>query len=222
MKPRPTNRHGIRLRKRFAKIRDNRFVFVTEREVAYTNNASESALRPSVVFRKVTNGFGSVWGADPFAGVRSVIRSPASAPSLTPDDTNTSSRFRPSATPWTDAPLSSPHRFIRVSNYLYLSSDSYFTARAAGPLGRRPARPSRNEWRAWLERHVVDAGEVEEHEVGVKAGEASRSEPTVTLAPRSSMARTGAMPEPRRRLLPGLWVTEAPASACRRSRSNTI
>ena len=63
---------------------------------------------------------------------------------------------------------------------------------------------------------------VEEHEVGVKAGEASRSEPTVTLAPRSSMARTGAMPEPRRRLLPGLWVTEAPASACGRGRSNTI
>lgn len=76
-----------------------------------------------------------------------------------------------------------------MSNYLYLTSDSYFTSRAAGPLGRRPARPSRNEWRAWLERHVVDAGEVEEHEVGVKAGEASRSEPTVTLAPRSSMAR---------------------------------
>ncbi len=73
MKPRPTNRHGIRLRKRFAEIRDNLFVFVTEREVPYTNNASERALRPSVVFRKVTNGFRSVWGADLFAGVRSVI-----------------------------------------------------------------------------------------------------------------------------------------------------
>jgi transposase len=73
MKLHPTNRHGIRLRKRFAKIRDNLFVFVTEREVPYTNNASERALRPSVVFRKVTNGFRSVWGADLFAGVRSVI-----------------------------------------------------------------------------------------------------------------------------------------------------
>ncbi len=73
MKLRPTNRHGIRLRKRFAKIRDNLFVFVTEREVPFTNNASERALRPSVVFRKVTNGFRSVWGADLFAGVRSVI-----------------------------------------------------------------------------------------------------------------------------------------------------
>jgi len=73
MKLRPTNRHGLRLRKRFAKVRDNLFVFVTEREVPYTNNASERALRPSVVFRKVTNGFRSAWGADLFAGVRSVI-----------------------------------------------------------------------------------------------------------------------------------------------------
>ncbi len=73
MKLRPTNRHGVRLRKRFAKIRDNLFVFVTDRDVPYTNNASERALRPSVVFRKVTNGFRSAWGADLFAGVRSVI-----------------------------------------------------------------------------------------------------------------------------------------------------
>ena len=35
MKPCPTNRHGIRLRKRFAKIRNNLFVFVTEREVGW-------------------------------------------------------------------------------------------------------------------------------------------------------------------------------------------
>ncbi len=69
----PTNRHGIRLRRRFARIRDNLFVFVTAREVPYTNNASERALRPSVVFRKVTNGFRSAWGAELFAAVRSVI-----------------------------------------------------------------------------------------------------------------------------------------------------
>ncbi len=36
-------------------------------------NRRDSALRPSVVFRKVTNGFRSAWGADLFAGVRSVI-----------------------------------------------------------------------------------------------------------------------------------------------------
>ena len=69
----PTNRHGIRLRKRFAKIRSNLFVFVTNRAVPYTNNASERALRPSVIFRKVTNGFRSKWGAHLFAAVRSVV-----------------------------------------------------------------------------------------------------------------------------------------------------
>jgi transposase len=73
MKLRPTNRHGIRLRKRFAKIRSNLFVFVTNRAVPYTNNASERALRPSVVFRKVTNGFRSQWGGHLFAAVRSVV-----------------------------------------------------------------------------------------------------------------------------------------------------
>ncbi len=73
MKLRPTNRHGIRLRKRLAKIRSNLFVFVTNRKVPYTNNASERALRPSVVFRKVTNGFRFQWGGQLFAAVRSVI-----------------------------------------------------------------------------------------------------------------------------------------------------
>ena len=73
MKLRPTNRHGIRPRKRFAKIRSNLFVFVTNRAVPYTNNASERALRPSVVFRKVTNGFRSQWGGHLFAAVRSVV-----------------------------------------------------------------------------------------------------------------------------------------------------
>ena len=73
MKLRPTNRHGIRLRKRFAKIRSNLFVFVTNRAVPYTNNASERALLPSVVFRKVTNGFRSQWGGHLFAAVRSVV-----------------------------------------------------------------------------------------------------------------------------------------------------
>ena len=38
-----------------------------------TNNAAERALRPSVIFRKVTNGFRSLWGADVHALIRSVI-----------------------------------------------------------------------------------------------------------------------------------------------------
>ena len=37
------------------------------------NNGSEQALRPCAIFRKVTNCFRSAWGADLYAGVRSVI-----------------------------------------------------------------------------------------------------------------------------------------------------
>jgi Transposase IS66 family len=38
---------------------DKLLVFLTRRDVAATNNESERALRPSVIFRKVTNGFRS-------------------------------------------------------------------------------------------------------------------------------------------------------------------
>ena len=48
------------------------FVFLTNREVPATNNISEREIRPSVVFRKVTNGFRSDWGAQIHAGYRSV------------------------------------------------------------------------------------------------------------------------------------------------------
>jgi len=37
------------------------------------NNSSERELRPTATYRKVTGGFRSNWGADLFAGVRSVI-----------------------------------------------------------------------------------------------------------------------------------------------------
>lgn len=69
----PSNKHGIRLRKRFGGLREHLFTFITEREVPATNNGSERALRPSVIFRKVTNGFRSDWGRDLYAAVRSVI-----------------------------------------------------------------------------------------------------------------------------------------------------
>lgn len=49
------------------------FTFMTDRDVPPTNNGSEQALRPSVIFRKVTNGFRSLWAADVHANVRSVI-----------------------------------------------------------------------------------------------------------------------------------------------------
>jgi transposase len=47
----------------FVDARDKLLVFLTRRDVEPTNNVSERALRPSVIFRKVTNGFRSGWGA---------------------------------------------------------------------------------------------------------------------------------------------------------------
>jgi hypothetical protein len=52
------------LRRRIARDRSSLFVFVTDRDVPATNNVSERTLRPSVVFRKVTNGFRAEWGAE--------------------------------------------------------------------------------------------------------------------------------------------------------------
>ena len=43
------------------------------RDVPYTNNVSERHLRPSVIFRKVTNGFRCEWGAETYAAFRSVV-----------------------------------------------------------------------------------------------------------------------------------------------------
>ena len=53
--------------------RDDLFRFVTRRDVPYTNNACERALRPSVIFRKVTNCFRAEWGAKVYAAAASVI-----------------------------------------------------------------------------------------------------------------------------------------------------
>ena len=69
----PTNKDGIRLRKRYGKDRGSLFTFMTERDVPPTNNGSERAIRPSTTFRKVTGGFRSDWGADFYANVRSVL-----------------------------------------------------------------------------------------------------------------------------------------------------
>ena len=62
-----------KFRRSLVRWQDTLFVFLTEPDVAPTNNASEQALRPSAVFRKVTNCFRSVWGAKLHANVRSVI-----------------------------------------------------------------------------------------------------------------------------------------------------
>lgn len=64
---------GQRLLKRYQKIRAHLLLFLTDETIPPTNNASEQALRWSVIFRKVTNGFRSDWGALLFAQVRSLV-----------------------------------------------------------------------------------------------------------------------------------------------------
>lgn len=63
----------IKLRNRFSKFKDNLFKFLDYDNVPPTNNSSEQALRPSVIFRKVTNGFRSEIGKDIFANFRTVV-----------------------------------------------------------------------------------------------------------------------------------------------------
>ena len=53
--------------------RDKLFVFLKRRDAEPTNNESERALRPSVIFRKVTNGFRSEWGAKTYAALCSIV-----------------------------------------------------------------------------------------------------------------------------------------------------
>jgi transposase len=69
----PLGEPGRKLRKRIAANRAHLFVFMTNRDVPYTNNVSERHLRPSVIFRKVTNGFRCEWGAETYAAFRSVV-----------------------------------------------------------------------------------------------------------------------------------------------------
>jgi transposase len=62
-----------RLWVRFREHRASLFVFLYDPAVPPTNNASEQALRHSVVHRKVTGGFRSDWGADAHAIVTTVL-----------------------------------------------------------------------------------------------------------------------------------------------------
>ena len=48
-------------------------MFLTRRDVEPTNNECERALRPSVIFLKVTNGFRSAWGAEVYADICSIM-----------------------------------------------------------------------------------------------------------------------------------------------------
>jgi transposase len=69
----PIHQAGRKLQDTIKAIRGNLFAFMTNREIEATNNGSERALRPGAVYRKITNGFRSEWGAKFYADLRSVI-----------------------------------------------------------------------------------------------------------------------------------------------------
>ena len=69
----PNGGEGEKLKRTIKRYRQHLFVFVTNRELPATNNGSEQALRPCVLFRKVTNCFRSEWGAQLYATIRSVL-----------------------------------------------------------------------------------------------------------------------------------------------------
>jgi len=70
----PTDAEGRKLRDAVdLDCRGKLFVFLKRRDTEPTNNESERALRPSVIFRKVTNGFRSEWGAKAYAALCSIV-----------------------------------------------------------------------------------------------------------------------------------------------------
>ena len=69
----PAHEAGVKLQRMIMRTRQYLFVFVTNRDIPSTNNGSERALRPCAVFRKITNGFRTEWGAKLYADIRSVI-----------------------------------------------------------------------------------------------------------------------------------------------------
>lgn len=73
MRAAPIGEPGRKLHKRMLANRAHLFVFMTNRAVPYTNNVSERHLRPSMIFRKVTNGFRCEWGAETYAAFRSMV-----------------------------------------------------------------------------------------------------------------------------------------------------
>lgn len=71
--PEITGERAVRLQARFTKHRDKLLTFLPYPGVPPPNNVSERALRPSVIHRKVTNGFCSPWGAKGYAALQTVI-----------------------------------------------------------------------------------------------------------------------------------------------------
>ena len=74
----PTKKEGIRLHKRYTKHKDSIFLFLEDpSKIPPTNNSSEQAIRMSVIFRKITNGFRVEWGGQFFAVIRSIVNTGA-------------------------------------------------------------------------------------------------------------------------------------------------
>jgi transposase len=69
----PVHVAGKKLQDAIKSCRRYLFVFLVDRAIPPTNNGSEQALRPCVIFRKVTNCFRSQWGANLYADIRSTI-----------------------------------------------------------------------------------------------------------------------------------------------------
>jgi transposase len=65
---------GQKLQARYRQHRQSLFVFLHDARVPPTNNASEQALRPSVVHRKVSGGYRSDWGAAAHATLATVLQ----------------------------------------------------------------------------------------------------------------------------------------------------
>jgi transposase len=69
----PTAPAGAKMQRVIKRFRQHLFVFMAKRDIEPTNNGSERALRPCAVYRKITNGFRSEWGAKLYADIRSVV-----------------------------------------------------------------------------------------------------------------------------------------------------
>jgi len=69
----PKSADSQRLWRRYRKHRDALLLCLARDDVPPTNNASEQALRNSVIYRKVIGGFRTDWGAQVYADVLSII-----------------------------------------------------------------------------------------------------------------------------------------------------
>lgn len=69
----PNGAAGEKFKRTIARYRQHLFVFLTNRDLPATNNGCEQALRPCAIYRKITNGFRSEWGAQFYAAIRSVL-----------------------------------------------------------------------------------------------------------------------------------------------------